>query len=93
MKYRLRGFGIIMNKQELADLKGKIGGYYKPFKLSQFGFDDKEVQYIMCNDDVKKEYGKIIQNFDIFKYKAVAEDGTVNPFQSWIINAFYESMK
>jgi hypothetical protein len=92
MKYRLRGFGIIVNKLELSDLKTKVGGFYTPIKLNKFGMDDKDVPYIMTNEDVKSKYDKSIQLINIFKFKAINDNGTINPYQDWIVEAFYKTL-
>jgi hypothetical protein len=128
-KYRMRGFGTIINDNEkihmteyngsiekhgnmfLIDLKNKddiINHYgikkitdkiFKPGKymmgLPADAYLTPNVTHVVSIKDLyecykdKYDYDSEKSTVDFLKYKTIAEDGGVNPFEKWILDAGY----
>lgn len=121
-KYRIRGFGTILNANEKQHMviynrnvekmnkifnlnsKDSIKEFYgfkhinnAMFKEPLYNYNNLDYKSIITIDDLKTYY-KTKYNYDVekigidmFKLKTInGDDGTINPLNKWISNAFYD---
>jgi hypothetical protein len=103
IKYMKRGFGVILNKDELKQLEE----YIKKNNLSMDYFGPKEVYsnmftqfenkkqytYIDTYDNIKKYYNQFNNKIDITQFNTISNNGNINICIKSFIDFYYETSK
>ena len=99
IKYMRRGFGTILNKDEVAELeqhiiKNNLSQSYIGMKevysdiFTQFE-QNKEYKYVETHDELKKIYKN--NTIDLFKFNAISSSGNINQCKKSFFDLYYET--
>lgn len=102
VKYMKRGFGTILNKEEIKQLKEFLTknnitqNYLGPKEVysdifTQFD-SKKEYKYISNYDELKKKYNKTNKVVNCLKFTTVSENGNINKCMKSFFDLYYDSM-
>lgn len=103
IKYMRRGFGVLLNKDELKQLEKHIttNGLSKQYfgtkevyteMFTQFE-NKKEYKYIETYDDLNKYYYETNNKIDCSKFNTIAPNGNISPYVKSFFDFYYETSK
>jgi hypothetical protein len=103
IKYMKRGFGVILNKDELKQLEEHIKknnlsmDYFGPKEVYSNMFTNfenkKEYKYVETYDDIKKYYNQSNKTIDITQFNTISNNGNINTCIKSFIDFYYETIK
>lgn len=101
-KYNQRGFGIILNSNELEQYKKfneksdrfKIGSksVYDPIFANIDTEAKKEYEYVKTNEDIKQFYSTSNSVVDVTKFNTINETGKINQLKTSFFDFYYDSI-
>jgi hypothetical protein len=102
-KYMKRGFGVILNKDELKQLEEHVKKnnlsmeYIGPKEVYSNMFtqfeNKKEYKYIETYDSIKKYYNQFNKTIDITQFNTISNNGNINMCIKSFIDFYYETSK
>jgi hypothetical protein len=103
IKYMKRGFGVLLNKDELKQLeehitRNELSKQYFGQKevysdmFTQFE-NKKEYKYIETYDEINKYYNEKNNKMDCEKFNAIAPNGNISPYVKSYFDFYYETSK
>ena len=103
IKYMKRGFGVLLNKDELKQLQEHITrnelskDYFGPKEVYSDMFtqfeNKKEYKYIETYDELNKYYNEKNNKIDCTKFNAISTNGNINPCVKSFFDFYYETSK
>ena len=103
IKYMKRGFGVLLNKDELKQLEkhittnGLSKQYFGPKEVYSEMFtqfeNKKEYKYIETHDELNKYYYETNNKMDCDKFNTVAPNGNISPYVKSFFDFYYETSK
>ncbi len=103
IKYMKRGFGVILNKDELKQLEEHIKKnnlsmeYFGPKEVYTNMFiqlqNKKEYKYIDTYEEIKKHYNKFNKSIDITQFNTISNNGNINTCIKSFIEFYYQTIK
>lgn len=103
VKYMTRGFGVLLNKDELKQLDNYLiknnltKEYFGPKQVYSQTFtqfeNKKEYKYIENHDDLNKFYKQTNKVIDSLQFNAVASNGNINTCVKSFFDFYYETCK
>ena len=103
IKYMKRGFGVLLNKDELKQLEkhittnGLSKQYFGPKEVYSEMFtqfeNKKEYKYIETYDELNKYYYEKNNKMDCDKFNTVAPNGNISPYVKSFFDFYYETSK
>ena len=101
IKYMKRGFGVILNKDELKQLEEHIKhnnlsmDYFGPKEVYSNMFtsfeNKKEYKYVETHDDIKKYYNQYNKTIDVTHFNTISNNGNINTCIKSFIDFYYET--
>ena len=103
VKYMKRGFGVLLNKDELKQLEEHLSsnGLSKDYigqkevyseMFTQFE-NKKQYKYIETYEDLNKYYNEKNNKMDCSKFNAIAPNGNISPYVKSFFDFYYETSK
>ena len=102
LKYMKRGFGTILNKDEIKQFKEFLTknnitqNYMEPKEVYSDIFtkfdSKKEYKYISTYDELKKKYNKTNKVVNCLKFTTVSENGNINKCMKSFFDLYYDSV-
>ena len=103
IKYMKRGFGVILNKDELKQLEEHIKknnlsmDYFGPKEVYSSIFTNfenkKEYKYVETHDNIKKYYNEFNKTIDSTQFNTISNNGNINTCIKSFIDFYYDTSK